>query len=178
MALSTLRVASASALFVFTASALFACSSSATPSDDGGVDATTPSADAGTATDSAIAADTSTPDSATADAATTKPVRCTDAELEAADFTKFPGVDISFFGASPGQYTNHCAKTKVGDTVTFASDFTMHPLEPSGGDSPSFIPATSTGSSVSVVPTTPGVYGFQCSAHPGIMFGAVKVVAK
>ena len=108
------------------------------------------------------------------------PVGCTQAELDAptADFTKFPGVDISFFGSSPAQYTNHCAKTKVGDTVTFASDFTIHPLFPSGGNTPTFIVATNKGTSVEFVPTTAGVYGYECAAHPGVMFGAIKVVAK
>lgn len=156
---------------------LSACSSTPAPSG-AGVDAG-PTEDARPSGDAATSGDTSVPVDAapTPDAATT-PVRCTDAELEAADFTKFGGVDVSFFGTSPGQYTNHCAKTKVGDTVTFASDFTMHPLVPSGGDAPSFIPATNTGTSLEAIPTQPGVYGFQCSAHPGIMFGAIKVVAK
>jgi plastocyanin len=111
-------------------------------------------------------------------------VKCTQAEFDdtsggdGGDFTKFPGVDVSFFDAAPKQYVNHCAKTKVGDTVTFAGDFTIHPLVPLGGDTPSFIKATSTGSTVEFVPTTPGTYGFACSAHPGIMFGAIQVVAK
>lgn len=156
---------------------LSACSST-TAASDAGTDAgatedARPSSDASTTSDTSAPLDaTPTPD------AGTRPVRCTDAELEAADFTKFGGVDVSFFGASPGQYTNHCAKTKVGDTVTFASDFTMHPLVPNGGDSPSFIPATNTGATVEAIPTKPGVYGFECSAHPGLMFGAIKVVAK
>lgn len=155
-----------------------ACSSAATTGDAGAADAatadaTSPVSDAGA--DGSVVLPVKDAES---DVATPKPVRCTDAELAANDFTTFPGVDISFFGASPAQYTNPCVTTKVGDTVTFASDFTMHPLEPAGGDTPSFIPATATGDTLAVVPTTPGTYGFQCSAHPGIMFGAVRVVAK
>ncbi len=161
---------------------LVACSSSETTTDGGSdastsVDSSTPASDAGT---------DSTPPSndAAVDAPSPTPVKCTQAEFDdtsggdGGDFTKFPGVDVSFFDAAPKQYVNHCAKTKVGDTVTFAGDFTIHPLVPVGGDTPSFIKATSTGSSVQFVPTTPGTYGFACSAHPGIMFGAIQVVAK
>lgn len=163
---------------------LVACSSSETTTSDGGVadastsvDSSSPATDAGT--DS-----TPPPNDAAADAPSPTPVKCTQAEFDdtsggdGGDFTKFPGVDVSFFDAAPKQYVNHCAKTKVGDTVTFAGDFTIHPLVPLGGDTPSFIKATSTGSTVEFVPTTPGTYGFACSAHPGIMFGAIQVVAK
>jgi plastocyanin len=165
------------------AGALVACSSSETTADGGAsdasvsVDSSSPTSDAGL--DSALP----TSDAAV-DAPSPTPVKCTQAEFDdtsggdGGDFTKFPGVDVSFFDAAPKQYVNHCAKTKVGDTVTFAGDFTIHPLVPLGGDTPSFIKATSTGSTAQFVPTTPGTYGFACSSHPSIMFGAIQVVAK
>ena len=160
------------------------CSSDGTTTTDGGAsDASTP-VDANSPVSDSGADSSPPPKDATADAPVQVPVKCTQAEFDdltgadGGDFTKFPGVDVSFFDAAPKQFVNHCAKTKVGDTVTFAGDFTIHPLAPLGGDTPSFIKATSTGSTAEFVPTTPGTYGFVCSAHPGIMFGAIQVVAK
>ena len=159
------------------------CSSSSSPTDAGASDASTSVDATGPLTDAGVDS-APLPKDATSDAPVQVPVKCTQAEFDdlsggdGGDFTKFPGVDVSFFGAAPKQYVNHCAKTKVGDTVTFAGDFTLHPLAPLGGDTPSFIKATSTGSTAEFVPTTPGTYGFVCSAHPGIMFGAIQVVAK
>ncbi len=78
-------------------------------------------------------------------------------------------------GASPAQYTPNCIHVKVGQSVTFNSDFTDHPLEPSGGDSPNPIPETESGTTVSVTFANAGTFGFKCQAHPSIMFGAVQV---
>jgi len=78
-------------------------------------------------------------------------------------------------GASPSQYSPNCVHIKVGQSVTFNVDFTDHPLEPSGGNTPNPIPETETGTSVSVTFPNAGTFGFQCEAHPSIMFGAVEV---
>ncbi len=78
-------------------------------------------------------------------------------------------------GAAPAQYAPNCVHVKVGQTVTWNSDFTAHPLEASGGASPSPIQLTSTGTTVSFTFTTAGTYGFHCSVHPATMQGAVEV---
>jgi plastocyanin len=157
--------------------ALYACS------DD---DKTTSSpAEAGAPTPEAGAQDTSMPDTA-------MPTNgviaggCTQADFDktagagGGDFTSFPGVDISFpANGAPAQYTNRCAKVKVGSTVTFAGSFTSHPLEPKDGDKPTPIPSQSTDTdagAISFKVTAKGTFGYQCNFHPSIMFGAIQVV--
>ena len=130
--------------------------------------------------------DSAKEDSAQPDTSTAVPVRCTQADFDkvagpgGGDFTAFPGADITFpTTAAPQQYTNHCVKVKVGSKVTFAGAFAMHPLEPSGGDTPTPIVAQSTdvdGGAVGVTFATKGTFGFECSFHPAFMFGAVQVV--
>jgi plastocyanin len=112
--------------------------------------------------------------------------RCTQAELDqpigpgGGDFTAMSSVEITFpTDGVPAQYTNRCAKVKVGTTVTFSGSFANHPLEPNGGDKPTPIPADTMdvdGGGLDVTMTTPGIYGFECAFHPTIMFGAVQVV--
>ena len=94
------------------------------------------------------------------------------------DNTTAAEVEITFpQGPGPDQYTQHCLKVRVGTRVTFTGSFQNHPLEPDGGDMPSPIPARmQTGTSLSVVFTTPGTFGFECSFHPAAMFGAIQVV--
>ncbi len=68
---------------------------------------------------------------------------------------------------------------KVGAVVTFAGSFTSHPLEPNGDDVPSLIPVQSTdvdGGVLSLTMSRAGNYGYQCTFHPGSMFGAIQVV--
>lgn len=112
--------------------------------------------------------------------------RCTQAELDQSvgpgggDFTAMTSVEITFpTDGAPAQYTNRCAKVKVGTTVTFSGSFSSHPLEPNGGDKPTPIPSDTMdvdGGGLDVTMTTAGTYGFECAFHPSIMFGAIQVV--
>ncbi len=77
--------------------------------------------------------------------------------------------------ANPSQYTPNCVHIKVGQSVTWNSDFTAHPLGAFGGTSPSPITTTSSGTTVSFTFATAGTYGFQCQVHPSIMQGAIEV---
>jgi len=169
---------------------LYACgsddSTSSTPSDkDAGRGSDTsapPKADGGGGSDVSTGADTST----TPDTSTSSPVRCTQAEFDSpagvggGDFTTFGGVDISFpMGAAPEQYSNHCAKVKVGASITFAGKFSSHPLASQGGDTPSPIPPTNTdptSGTITFSVTKAGTFGYACTLHSGTMFGAIQVV--
>jgi len=113
------------------------------------------------------------------------PVRCTAAELSAAagdaggdnTATTTP-LEVGFPTlAGPDQYTNQCLKVKVGAVVTFKGSFTFHPLRPSGGDTPTPIPAlTNSGDSLPVTMANAGTYGYECVFHQGTMFGAIQAV--
>lgn len=116
----------------------------------------------------------------------TTSVRCTQAEFDhvadpavGGDYTADDSVTITFpLESKPAQYTNRCIKVKVGAEVTFTGDFSRHPLEPSGGDTPTPIPnrpSVPTGS-LSLTMSDAGTFGFECGMHPTIMFGAVQVV--
>ncbi len=113
------------------------------------------------------------------------PIRCTAAQLSAAagdaggDNTATTTPLEVGFPTVPGtdQYTNHCLKVKVGALVTFKGSFTLHPLRPSGGDTPTPIPAlTNSGDSLAVTMTTAGTYGYECVFHQGTMFGGIQAV--
>ena len=134
--------------------------------------------------------DASVPETALADAGAAETgvtvKGCSQADFDApagatgGDFTGQANVDITFpTGSAPAQYANRCAKVKVGSTVTFKGSFSNHPLEPSGGDSPSPIVLTSSdpdSGSVVVAMPAKGTYGYECMFHPSNMFGAVQVV--
>ena len=125
-------------------------------------------------------------DSGQVDSGFVSNVRCTQAEFDqpvgpgGGDFTAMTDVEITFpSDSAPAQYTNRCAKVKVGTTVTFSGSFSNHPLEPNGGDTPTPIPADTMdvdGGGLAVTMTTEGTYGFECAFHPTIMFGAIQVV--
>jgi len=125
-------------------------------------------------------------DSGRVDAGNVSNVRCTQAEFDqpigpgGGDFTAMTDVEITFpTDGAPAQYTNRCAKVKVGTTVTFSGSFSSHPLEPNGGDTPTPIPADTMdvdGGGLAITMTTEGTYGFECAFHPSIMFGAIQVV--
>lgn len=117
------------------------------------------------------------------DGNTMKPIRCTQAEFDAVasaiggDYSAAGGVQIDFpVGATPAQYTKHCIKVKANDVVTFAGAFGAHPLMPFGGNEPTPIPIKNSGTTLDVVMSTTGDYGFQCMFHPNAMFGAIQVV--
>ena len=181
------------ASLVFVPVALYACSSdesttstSSTPSNKdagNGTDTSTPPrTDDGGGSDTSTGADTST----APDTSMPTPVRCTQADFDmpagagGGDFTTFGGVDISFpTSAVPAQYSNHCAKVKVGASITFAGKFSSHPLAVKGGDTPSPIPPTSTnpaGGTVTFPVPKAGTFGYECALHPATMFGALQVV--
>ena len=156
-----------------------ACSSDATaPGTDSGTDTgTTPDSgkDTGTA-DSGT--DTGTPVDASADVdAGPQPVNgCT----VFTDFTAADAGQATITGpgpaALPAQYAPNCIKIKVGKSVTWNSGFVSHPLGPSGGDTPSPIVSTGTGTTVTFAFPNAGTYGYACGFHSLSMFGAVQVV--
>lgn len=156
---------------------IYACSS------DDSKTATPSNTDSGTVTPEGGGTDSAKPDTSTP---APGQIRCTQADFDqtagagGGDFTAFPGADISFpTDATPAQYINHCVKVKVGSQITFAGSFSKHPLQPSGGDTPTPITAQSAdtdGGAVTFTVTTPGKFGFECNFHPDTMFGAVQVV--
>jgi plastocyanin len=74
------------------------------------------------------------------------------------------------------QYSPACIKIKVGQSVTWNGAFQFHPLEAVGGDTPSPITATNSGTTVTFAFAREGTFGFDCANHPTIMHGAVLVV--
>jgi plastocyanin len=174
------RMLLALASLVVVPAAIYACSS-----DDSSTPPAT-TADSSTGTPEASTVDSAKADTSVVDSSTALPVRCTQADFDkvagpgGGDFTPFPGADITFpTTVAPQQYTNHCVKVKVGSTVTFAGAFSLHPLEPQGGDTPTPIPSQNTetdGGAIGVTFTAKGTFGFQCNFHPDTMFGAVQVV--
>jgi plastocyanin len=89
----------------------------------------------------------------------------------ATDMTGMTAVTINFGGATLGdKYSPDCIKVTAGTKVTFAGDFTVHPLV--AGDAPPATPdttgpitATSTGMSATFTMTPAGTYGYYCSVH-------------
>jgi plastocyanin len=68
-----------------------------------------------------------------------------------------------------------CMRVKKGQAVTWNGDFASHPLGPKGGDSPNPISAGAVGTAAAVTFPTAGVFGYECTIHPG-MTGAIEVV--
>jgi plastocyanin len=98
---------------------------------------------------------------------------------EGGDFTGEESVTITFPEGSSAQYTNRCAKVKLGTPVTWQGNFAFHPLAPAGGDEPSPIPTVyenPDGNALTVVMDRVGTFGFICAYHPLGMYGAVEVV--
>jgi plastocyanin len=71
-----------------------------------------------------------------------------------------------------------CMKVQVGQTVTWAGDFTSHPLEPLGGTAGTPITAKNSGgvTTHTATFTAAGTYGYHCTAHQASMRGAIFVV--
>ncbi|MBX3262385.1 MAG: hypothetical protein KF782_22080 [Labilithrix sp.] len=143
------------------------------PSGDAGADA---AADAGAAKDAGHGGH----DGGGGVDAGPPPIRCTDDELAANDFTDGGALVITFLNAAnPRQYENHCATVKVGASVTFSGGFRQHPLQAAGGDSPNPIPYVAEDQPDDrLVVTMPnaGTFGYECEFHPVQMFGAIRVV--
>jgi plastocyanin len=71
-----------------------------------------------------------------------------------------------------------CLKIKKGQGVTWTptGGFSIHPLEPAGGDSGNPIMLTNTGTTKTVDFAAEGTFGYRCANHPTVMLGAIKVV--
>jgi plastocyanin len=78
-------------------------------------------------------------------------------------------------GSAPAQYSPACVHIKAGQSVTWNVDLTAHPLEAFGGDTPSPIQTTNSGTTVSFTFPNAGTFGFHCQVHPSVMQGAVEV---
>jgi plastocyanin len=80
---------------------------------------------------------------------------------------------ITFGGAAGLKYSPKCMIITAGQKVTFAGDFTSHPLvgaeyQGFGGSYPTPIPSTSSGSaSIDVTFPTAGLYPYYCTFHAG-----------
>ncbi|NUO52550.1 MAG: hypothetical protein HOV80_27195 [Polyangiaceae bacterium] len=99
---------------------------------------------------------------------------------DAVDMTADGDVTISSMGVN---YTPKCVRVAAGTSVTFLSDFNMHPLR--GGqvvddvgmvDPQSPITPQDSGSAVTFMLDEPGEYPYFCSFHASIgMFGTIWV---
>jgi plastocyanin len=93
------------------------------------------------------------------------------------DLTADGGVITGPSGAVAAQYSPNCVHVKVGQSITWNSDFTNHPLVPTAGvgTQPNPITPTSTGSTVTFAFPQPGTFAYNCGIHSTIMLGAVEV---
>jgi plastocyanin len=67
----------------------------------------------------------------------------------------------------------HCMQVRTGQTVLWVGDFSTHPLGVPDNDTSNPIFFHNNGS---VTFNAAGTFGYECKAHPTIMFGAIKVV--
>ncbi len=103
----------------------------------------------------------------------------------AKDETGSSDVTVKFGGTTPGlAYSPACIKIKKGGKVTFAGDFSLHPLAAGSidassmmhPDSSSPIKSTSTGMSKTFTFPDSGTFGYFCENHFSVgMDGAVVV---
>ena len=93
------------------------------------------------------------------------------------DMTASGGTITGPSGALPSQYTPNCVHIKVGQSVTWTSDFTNHPLVPTAGvgSTGNPITATSTGTTVTIAFPSAGTFAYNCGIHSTTMLGAVEV---
>jgi hypothetical protein len=77
--------------------------------------------------------------------------------------------------ATATQYSIPCMRIKVTQKVKWTGSFALYPLEPKGGAVPSPILLTANGTSTSFTFNAVGVYGFDSTAKPAVMFGAIEV---
>jgi plastocyanin len=102
---------------------------------------------------------------------------CADADFAAS------GSTVNFGGSLNNTYSPKCLRVAVGAKVTFAGNFTTHPLSPGSGSGmlttgtqPNPITAVSTGTSTEVTFSAAGKYPYFCTAHVGVgMWGVVQV---
>jgi plastocyanin len=80
--------------------------------------------------------------------------------------------------AAPQQYQPRCLQIKAGQSVTWEGSFSNHPLVATPGVPSNPIPSTpvNTGTAYSITFPAAGTFGYECSAHPAQMNGALRVV--
>lgn len=78
--------------------------------------------------------------------------------------------------AMASQYDVPCMAIRAKQTVTFKGAFTLHPLEPLGGDTPNPITLTSTGTQNAYTFPSAGTFGFAGQDAPGVELGAIYVL--
>lgn len=142
-----------------------ACSDSATSTDGGSSTATATGTGTGTGTTTSTSTSTATPDAST----TSNPPAlngCTTYVDRTADTASR---DITW-GFSVASTPEACMKIKVGQTVTWKGDHTLHPLGAKGGDASNPIKEAET-----ITFAAAGSFGFVCTAH-STMTGAIVVV--
>ena len=93
------------------------------------------------------------------------------------DMTADGGVITGPNSATAAQYSPNCVHVKVGQSVTWNSDFANHPLVPTAGvgTQPNPITATSTGTTVTIAFPSAGTFAYNCGIHSTTMLGAVEV---
>lgn len=141
--------------------------SSHPPADTGSTPADTASGDTGTPTDTGAA-------DAPMEAAAFSVVN----ECEQADYVDATMDEalrkLDPWDASAGK---KCFKIKTTQSFTWkpTGGFSIHPLEPEGGDTPTPITLVSSGTTKTIAFPNSGVFGYRCANHPSLMFGAIWV---
>lgn len=157
-----------------------ACSSSS--SSPSGATGDAGDGDASTTADGAA-------DAAVADAAPATVNGCTAADFEANDRTADAAerVILAPDVPAPAQFSPHCMRVRVGQTVTWKGDLTSHPIsyklastaDGGFGDAATvFVLGDADGGATQNTARAdePLTIAFTCDNHPSIMFGAVDVV--
>jgi plastocyanin len=94
------------------------------------------------------------------------------------DWTSSTSTTINFGGAGGNTYQPNCVKIKSGQSITFAGDFTMHPLAQACG--PASVITNGTGSSTTFKFSGAGTWGYYCTLHGTAsgsgMAGSIQVV--
>lgn len=173
-----MRSSLALALALALASTVAACGGDDgdTPTDDGGlVDA---ASDGRPPTDAPVDSPGQPPIDAPVDARPVTGLNNCTAQMAVDRTEPIAPRNVMFNG---GTYTPACLKIKVGQTVTWSGDFTLHPLVPGqfgGGNQPGNpIMATSTGNTMMATFGAAGDFGYYCANHaPGGMMGAIYVI--
>ncbi len=160
------------------ASALGACGSSTTSTastaSGGSATSSSKSASTGTGTGGTVGTGGSAT-TGTGGSTGTSVNNCTAAA--ATDMTGMAAVTINFGGTTIGlKYAPPCIKVTAGTMVTFAGDFTVHPLQagtisggvappPAAGSSPLPTTAMATGTTATFTVQPAGTYGYYCTVH-------------
>lgn len=155
------RLASLAIATFFTVGGAFACSGDEDTPDTGGeADAGGGGQDSGGAVDSG--------------GGETVTTRCGDSFT---DETASASVTITFpETSSVEQYAPNCIRVKKGTEITWEGSFANHPLDAAEGDSNTPITKVTSGTSRAFTFNGTGTFGYECTFHPAVMFGAIQVV--